>query len=196
MKKIGFSACTLLLLLALLCFADGEMIAVTLAAVTLHEAGHFAAIYCMGERIRRFTVAPWGLNLEFTSEKLSYLKEAVIALCGPLCNLLLFLAAGFFFPRGGEGKDLFCGINLILCLFNLIPVYPLDGGMILRSLLLQYFSLQKALDAVYWLSVSIGIFLLACGAGLFIYTKGNITILFASMVILAFCRTKQLYRIL
>lgn len=73
---------------------------------------------------------------------------ALTALAGPLCNFLLALIGGLIFvicfkyvPKN-DGYDLlfnsvmiFVTINCGLCLFNLIPLPPLDGSKILGSIL-------------------------------------------------------------
>lgn len=73
---------------------------------------------------------------------------ALIAAAGPLSNLLLatlvsvLLNLGF----GGDFFALFAMplivINIALAVFNLLPVYPLDGGKIMRALLPQQASLE------------------------------------------------------
>lgn len=73
---------------------------------------------------------------------------ALIAAAGPASNLLIasILSILLKFGIGGEFVALFSMqlifINLALALFNLLPVYPLDGGKIMRALLPQQASLE------------------------------------------------------
>ena len=66
---------------------------------------------------------------------------ALIAAAGPLSNLLIatFLSVLLHFNIGGDFVALFSiqliYINITLAIFNLLPVYPLDGGKIMRALL-------------------------------------------------------------
>jgi Zn-dependent protease len=66
---------------------------------------------------------------------------ALIAAAGPLSNLLIagILSIIVHLGIGGEFVALFSVqliyINVALAIFNLLPVYPLDGGKIMRALL-------------------------------------------------------------
>lgn len=69
----------------------------------------------------------------------------LVGLAGPLSNFLMFITAGIllkvFFPLFLPTNFLILFlaqllvINLILCIFNLIPIAPLDGSKILFNLL-------------------------------------------------------------
>lgn len=73
--------------------------------------------------------------------------DLLVTAAGPFSNLLTAVLLGIVFrliPAGGAGSMtgtflmvLYYGIyfNLLLCFFNLIPVFPLDGAKILRALL-------------------------------------------------------------
>ncbi len=73
---------------------------------------------------------------------------ALIAGAGPASNLLIatFLSILLKMGFGGEFFALFSiqliFINVALALFNLLPVYPLDGGKIMRALLPHQASLE------------------------------------------------------
>lgn len=81
-----------------------------------------------------------------------------VSLAGPASNLLLALAAGLilrlrlvpwqassgFFPSAAEFLFTFLAINLILMLFNLIPLSPLDGEKILEFLLPRTIAVKYA----------------------------------------------------
>lgn len=91
-------------------------------AATLHEFCHFLAIRAVGGRVSGITASPLGAVME--TGPLEPGRELLCALAGPLGGLLP-VVMGRFLPV----TALFA---LVQSLFNLLPVYPLDGGRALH----------------------------------------------------------------
>ena len=109
----------------------------TVAALAIHELGHVLAFSLCKEPAPRLSLAPAGLRLA-SARPLSHRAEGLIALGGPLANLLL--ATLFFLLAikcGGAHEYLsVCAIlQLSAGLWNLLPIGDLDGARILSSLL-------------------------------------------------------------
>lgn len=62
-------------------------------------------------------------------------KKIAIAFAGPLVNMFIAIIA-FFMPKNILiQKELLVYANLLLAIFNLLPIYPLDGGRILKEII-------------------------------------------------------------
>ena len=107
-------------------FDPGQTFFPFLISVLLHEAGHLLALWPCGAKIRKLKLEALGASM--ITEPLSWGREFLAAAAGPLVNLLLFLLTLRKFPP-------FSMVNLCLLCFNLLPVFPLDGGRMLRALL-------------------------------------------------------------
>ena len=106
----------------------GEAALLVLSAALLHELGHILALRLSGAGICWLRISVLGAIME-TRGNLSYGQELLCLLAGPGANLL---AAVLF---GALDCDGLAGANAVLCLFNLLPVFPLDGGTVLYLLL-------------------------------------------------------------
>ena len=116
-----------------------------------HEICHYLALNLLGIRVYRISIGPFGAYME--TEVMEPGRELLSAFAGPLGSLML---VPFFRWMPGIA---FCG--LIQGTFNLLPIYPMDGGRILRCLLeiLKIPHREKILDAVEWL-ILLGILVL------------------------------------
>ena len=112
-----------LLLMAWLNYLDRTLIVpLALTACVAHELGHVIAIYLLGGAIKEMHLTVVGAELVL-ERPLGYWQEGLAALAGPGGNLLLAL----MFCNVSRGLT-FAGLNLVLALFNLMPVGRLDGG--------------------------------------------------------------------
>ncbi|HKP93820.1 MAG TPA: M50 family metallopeptidase, partial [Chthoniobacterales bacterium] len=116
------------------------------AIVLLHEFGHALACRQTGGIANQIVLWPLG-GIAFVDPPRRPGAMLWSIAAGPLVNVVLFpvltvivfAVAGPYFEIGGPDVARFLWdvwyINLGLLIFNMLPVYPLDGGQILRALL-------------------------------------------------------------
>jgi Zn-dependent protease len=116
---------------------------VLFASVALHELGHSLVAIAKGYPVRDILLLPIGGIAQLARIPERPRDEFAVAIAGPLVSLALF---GGLFGLGYNvtllGSKTFADfclllgyINLSLCLFNLLPAFPMDGGRILRAVL-------------------------------------------------------------
>lgn len=109
--------------LMLLLFPLRFLLGVLLAAA-IHECGHLLAIRLAGGRVRHIRLRPGGISIEAAPMERG--KETLCALAGPAAGTLTILAWRAFPELALAG--------LVQTVFNLIPIYPLDGGRVARNI--------------------------------------------------------------
>jgi len=110
------------------------------ASVFLHEVAHALVARARGQRVTELAVTLWGGHTAYTGAAGRPLDGALIAVVGPVTNLVLAGAMWALFELQPmmtvPAMLLFAGAfsNAFVGLFNLLPGLPLDGGQILESL--------------------------------------------------------------
>ena len=136
-----------------------------LLAAALHEGGHLLAARWRGVPVRALSMTAFGCVLDFVDEVLVRDRDLLwIAAAGPLCNLLFALLCVTPWVGRWRGAALFGAEHLLLALFNLLPVFPLDGAVLCAGLLKPNVGERRAEQVVLALSGGLG--LAAVGAAL------------------------------
>ncbi len=136
----------LFLLFLMLAFDVAWVTALTLLVAAVHELGHIGAAILLGvEDMSMPSAVLTGLRIR-PSRLLSYREEVIIAMGGPLANILLFL---LLLPvlKSGEYVFTLALISLFTAISNLVPIRGWDGHRILIGLLATRLS-PVALDTV------------------------------------------------
>jgi stage IV sporulation protein FB len=115
--------------------------------VFVHEMGHVFAARMHDIKVLSVQMLPFGgVAVMEDAGNLTAGREIVIALAGPLQNLMLIGASLLLHAIGiwdGPFLSYFIQSNLLIALFNLLPILPLDGGKIsqaLCSLVMPYYA--------------------------------------------------------
>lgn len=114
----------------------------TVLSSFLHEIGHLSVMIALGNYPEAVIFELTGINIKrMQSVKISMKNEIFTALGGPAANCIVFLICTFIFCfHKSEIILTVSAVNLILMIFNLLPVKGLDGGMILYFFLFSRFN--------------------------------------------------------
>lgn len=110
-----------------------------LASVLTHETGHAVVARWVGARVDRIVADLWGGHTVFDSGDLRPGSAALVAVAGPVANLVLAMAGWVLaqvVPGVVPGLLLWALVvtNVFVAGFNLLPGLPLDGGFVVDAL--------------------------------------------------------------
>lgn len=124
----------------------------------IHELGHMLVGILLGFRPTKLEIMPYGLSVGFDIKCEDYnkkvkkgniltIKKLIIALAGPATNFIItiiFLMANMKFFE--IERELVIYANILIGIFNLIPIYPLDGGRAIKNILHITVGLKKSYE--------------------------------------------------
>ena len=131
-----------------------EIYAMIMLFALIHELGHLLAGILMGMKPEKIELMPFGVSISFKIKVEEYnkkikkgnmleIKKILVALAGPLTNFIIIIIASniniYLFKA-----LIIIYTNFLIMIFNLLPIYPLDGGRILKGILHINFGIQKS----------------------------------------------------
>jgi Zn-dependent protease len=126
-----------ILFLLLFAITSIEMSIAIFLSVLIHEMAHAWMADKKGYKVYGIEISLFSGSASMDSNM--HERDSIpITAAGPISNLILFLAAysiNMLYPTQFI-SDLYV-INLILFVFNILPIYPMDGGQILNDLLVR-----------------------------------------------------------
>lgn len=136
--------------LILVCLLTNKIVLLInyLSALIFHELAHLFVAFSRGYKLKLLKIDMLGVSVEL-KEKIDDKDNFAINIAGPLFNLFLCVLCTAFYwliPSSFQILNTFCLCNLIIAIFNLLPIYPLDGGKIFRGVFQKdktYFLIDK-----------------------------------------------------
>lgn len=117
-------------------FSGAEPLAILILAVgifgsvALHELGHSLVARAKGGYIHEIVLYPFGGAAKIANIPARPMDEILVALAGPAVSLLLAILCYQVAWLEFVGY-----VNMLLFFFNLLPVFPMDGGRVFRAAL-------------------------------------------------------------
>jgi Zn-dependent protease len=155
--KVGLAAASLAGYAAVYNWKFGLLLMI---AIGFHESGHVWAMKKMGIKTKGFYFLPFIGGAAIAEEEYkTYGENAFIAIMGPVWGALLAgICAVVYYVTGVPMLAAAAAWMATLNIFNLLPITPLDGGQLMRSIA---FSINKTLGVVFLvLSMALGIFIM------------------------------------
>ena len=145
-KYIRISVLTPLLFFLCCLIGKLEIISVSYGVMLLHELCHTVAALCIGLKVDKIILQPFGVNLRLANRFVHSLSdEMILYMSGPLFNIVLALVSLFAYSIS---KHYLCQylyfMNIALFVLNMLPIMPLDGGVILKKILGYYLGTKTA----------------------------------------------------
>lgn len=148
-------------------FLDFYVLSALLFAVAAHELGHVACLRAFGLDIRAVSLGAGGLCIDYRGE-CGALFHALAAAAGPAAGIVYaYLCSYLGVQLRFAWLQLGAGISLILSLYNLLPVMPLDGGRIFAAVASAVIGEQRGGALAAMLSAAVCALLLLLGVRLF-----------------------------
>ena len=151
----------------------------------IHELGHIIVGLILKMKPEKLEIMPCGLSVSFKANQddidfkikngnLLEVKKILIAMAGPLVSLILAILCTYIKPQHIAQEDAIYS-NILILLFNLLPVYPLDGGRIIKGILHIEFGAKDAMTIVNKIS-NVAMIILTVISSVAVYYFKNIAI--------------------
>ena len=147
-----------------------------LFAIVLHEMGHLFMMWILECSPKRIKLIPASVQITAPFQK-RYRNDFLVAACGPFVNILLFLTLYFnYLVFKNEVTLYFALLNLVIGVFNLLPLKGLDGGTILFCILEKSKGPDKASVILKIITLVLAVAIILAAITLTVQGKINISI--------------------
>lgn len=104
-------------------------------SILIHEIAHIVTALLTKVNVTELLLMPFGVCASY-SEIISSKKEILISIAGPIMSLIISI-----FSKNILIKN----INLLIMILNLIPIYPLDGGRLIKNFFIIKYGYNKGI---------------------------------------------------
>ena len=151
----------------------------------LHELGHIIVGIMLKMKLEKIEILPCGFSSSFKANLRDYkykiknanlliLKNLIITMAGPIVRIIMVIIFTYIDIQYITKQEAIYS-NLLIAIFNLIPLYPLDGGRIIKGILHIEFGREKSESIVSNVS-RMAIVILTIISSIAVYCLKNIAI--------------------
>lgn len=159
----------IILFLLLFCMTSQiEIYLILMLFACIHEIGHLCVGLLLGFKPKEVQINPMGMRIEFKPQIEEYnqkigkantlaIKKTIVAVAGPMTNfIIIFITMIAMYINEKLLISNLCTTiiyaNFLIGFFNLIPIYPLDGGRIVKEILHITKGLKESYTYTYKIS--------------------------------------------
>lgn len=181
-----------------------EVYSILMLFALIHELGHLLAGLLLGMKPEKLDLMPFGISISFKIKAEEYnqkikkgnkleVKKILVALAGPITNFVMIIVAC------NLKVDIFKSLiiiysNFLIMIFNLLPIYPLDGGRILKGILHINFGKQRAEKYINCISKITVALITVCTAILILYVHNVAFVLIVAYLWYLILKEDRIYK--
>ena len=184
-KTFSIGASFVIAFLAMFALGLAQAFGLLMFSLLAHEAAHFVMAKIFRVQVEGIKLSALGAAARVRNiESIRLWKRYLLYLSGPAANAFIAmpaLAAGMVYPWYLDILYELAMINIVLCVFNLLPAFPLDGGRICQNFLCNRIGLIRANRIILRLGRALGIVLTLFGLVQMILFPYNFTLLLAGV---------------
>lgn len=141
LNKIYFHPLFIIILFVFILIGYFRLIIYFMLLITVHEMGHISISYLFKWKISKIIILPFGALTKYDEVINRPLKEEFfVAISG-----IVFQFVFYSLVKNNINYIYFKEINYFIILFNIIPIYPLDGSKILNVILNIFTSYKNSI---------------------------------------------------
>lgn len=190
--KVSYSS-VLLFTIAVISSVREDLIILFLISSLLHEVGHLVFIITFCGKPQRLSISLTEFNISCDMSKLSFFQELLISTSGFVTNFFLSLVSFLFYLcfKSHLFYD-FSAVNILIGIFNILPIKSLDGEAVLSNILSRRLSSETVDTIITFLSVIFLIPIAILGFMTLFTTVNNYSLLFVFIYLISIIIFKEM----
>lgn len=175
-KKLEIHIWTVLLFVLSYFFDFLEILVISYIITAIHETAHILTAKRCKIKTEAVEILPFGITMRIAGSNIADTSDEIkIASAGPLSNFLIaYFTYGFY---NGDFKLYIITASIAMGIFNLLPALPLDGGRIMRAILVRKLGHIRGTSLAFSVTGIFAVLTVLCGIWIIYITGFNFSFL-------------------